>query len=80
MNKIDINYLVTNNIISDIEDLSDEIITKNLHDYASNNNYNTYIDHKTGYSVLTEHYLKNRNKCCGNKCRHCPYNHINVKK
>lgn len=23
--------------------------------------------------VLTEHYLLNRGYCCGNGCRHCPY-------
>lgn len=23
--------------------------------------------------VLTEHYLRNRGYCCGNGCRHCPY-------
>ena len=32
------------------------------------------------YMVLTEwHHLK-RGYCCGNRCRHCPYNHENVPK
>ncbi|MGH9949720.1 MAG: DUF5522 domain-containing protein [Pyrinomonadaceae bacterium] len=28
--------------------------------------------------VLTEWYLKKRGFCCGNKCRHCPYEYENV--
>jgi hypothetical protein len=28
--------------------------------------------------VLTEHYHRLRGTCCGNACRHCPYNHCNV--
>ncbi len=36
-----------------------------------------YFD-ENGYMVLTESYLLNRGTCCGNGCRHCPYNYINV--
>lgn len=32
-----------------------------------------YIDAATGYSVFTEHFLEKRGSCCGNGCRHCPY-------
>eukprot|EP00742_Colponemidia_sp_Colp-10_P006615 GILJ01007089.1.p1 GENE.GILJ01007089.1~~GILJ01007089.1.p1 ORF type:complete len:107 (-),score=4.37 GILJ01007089.1:188-508(-) len=39
-----------------------------------------YDDPKTGYKVITEFLHKKRGFCCGNKCRHCPYGHINVKK
>jgi hypothetical protein len=28
--------------------------------------------------VLTEEYLLRRGFCCGNRCRHCPYGHVNV--
>nr|WP_242692316.1 DUF5522 domain-containing protein [Aridibaculum aurantiacum] len=28
--------------------------------------------------VLTEKYHLERGSCCGNGCRHCPYNFINV--
>ncbi len=28
--------------------------------------------------VLTEWYHLRRGYCCGNKCRHCPYDHENV--
>lgn len=33
-----------------------------------------YIDPDNGLLVMTELYLKKRNYCCDNKCRHCPYN------
>lgn len=26
-----------------------------------------------GYVIFTEKYLTERNVCCGNNCRHCPY-------
>lgn len=28
---------------------------------------------ENGNFVFTEHYLKKRNECCGNTCRHCPF-------
>jgi Family of unknown function (DUF5522) len=31
-----------------------------------------------GYVVLTEKYHLERGICCGNGCRHCPYQYINV--
>jgi hypothetical protein len=31
-----------------------------------------------GLMVLTEHYHRIRGTCCGNACRHCPYDHRNV--
>ncbi|MEP6748155.1 MAG: DUF5522 domain-containing protein [Bacteroidota bacterium] len=31
-----------------------------------------------GYIVFTEKYLLARGYCCGNGCRHCPYQYINV--
>lgn len=39
-----------------------------------------YVDPATQYSVMTRDYLLKKKKCCGNKCRHCPYDHVNVKK
>jgi len=30
------------------------------------------------YMVLTAKYLLQKGECCGNGCRHCPYNYINV--
>jgi hypothetical protein len=35
-----------------------------------------YIEN--GLFVLSEKYLKERGYCCGNKCRHCPYDWENV--
>lgn len=40
-------------------------------------NEDYYID--KGLYVFTEKYLKNRGYCCGNGCRHCPYEYINAK-
>jgi hypothetical protein len=37
-----------------------------------------YIDPATGYKVFTAYCHLERGKCCGSKCRHCPYNHVNV--
>jgi hypothetical protein len=35
-----------------------------------------YFEH--GLMVLTDSYLEARGYCCGNRCRHCPYNYVNV--
>lgn len=32
-----------------------------------------YTDPKSGMLVLTAEFLKKRGKCCGKRCRHCPY-------
>ena len=32
-----------------------------------------YIDPETGYLVFTELAHRARGHCCGNECRHCPY-------
>ena len=31
-----------------------------------------------GNMVFTAKYLLKKGECCGNGCRHCPYNYINV--
>jgi hypothetical protein len=31
-----------------------------------------------GFMVLTAKYLLDRGYCCGNGCRHCPYEYENV--
>ncbi|MEM1123771.1 MAG: DUF5522 domain-containing protein [Bacteroidota bacterium] len=31
-----------------------------------------------GLFVMTESYHLKRGFCCGSKCRHCPYGHVNV--
>ncbi len=32
-----------------------------------------YYLNKEGYRIMTESYLVKRGYCCGNGCRHCPY-------
>ncbi len=34
---------------------------------------------ENGFLVFTEKYHLKRGYCCGNKCRHCPYQFKNVK-
>jgi len=33
----------------------------------------SYQDPISGYSVLTAQYLSDRGYCCGQGCRHCPW-------
>ena len=37
-----------------------------------------YYYNEQGYIVLTEKYHLQKGFCCGNGCRHCPYNYENV--
>ena len=38
-----------------------------------------YIDPVTGYQVFTQLASSQRGYCCGSGCRHCVYDHVNVK-
>ena len=49
-----------------------------LHHQAVAANADTYIDPATGYKVFTSSALSRR-RCCGNACRHCPYDYRAVK-
>ena len=60
----------------EIEDIED-IYT--IHKAACDMQEMSYKDPDTGYQVFTELAHKKRGKCCGSGCRHCPYNHENVK-
>lgn len=33
---------------------------------------------ENGYMVLTEKFHLQKGFCCGNGCKHCPYNYVNV--
>lgn len=44
--------------------VKETIIKKNVQEY--------YLD-ENGNFVFTEHYLKQFPKCCGNGCKHCPF-------
>jgi hypothetical protein len=37
-----------------------------------------YYYNADGLIVLTEKYHLQRGYCCGNRCKHCPYNYQNV--
>lgn len=39
--------------------------------------FHFYID-ESGLMVFTQKYHLQRGYCCGNGCRHCPYNYENV--
>jgi len=43
------------------------VLKENEHYYMEN-----------GFMVFTEKYHQARGSCCGNSCRHCPYEHVNV--
>jgi hypothetical protein len=34
---------------------------------------------ENGLMILTAHFLKKRSYCCGNNCRHCPYQKVEIK-
>ncbi|MFM2138133.1 MAG: hypothetical protein RJA57_440 [Bacteroidota bacterium] len=37
-----------------------------------------YYFNEAGFVVLTEAYHLEKGYCCGNGCRHCPFNYENV--
>jgi len=37
-----------------------------------------YYLNEDGLIVFTEKYLRERGYCCGNGCKHCPYQYENV--
>jgi len=55
-------------------------ILEQLHCIACEQGQDTYIDPETGYQVLTSQAHLGRGFCCGNRCRHCPFEYINVSK
>lgn len=46
-------------------------------DLPATGNEDYYFD-KNGLMVMTAAYHLKRGFCCGNACRHCPYDHVNV--
>ncbi|MEL7188320.1 MAG: DUF5522 domain-containing protein [Pseudomonadota bacterium] len=50
-----------------------------IHDAACAGGEMSYIDPETGYMVFTRLAHEKRGTCCGSKCRHCPFEHVNVK-
>lgn len=52
---------------------------EDIHRQAILRKQKTYIDPATGFMVFTELSHLKRGRCCGNRCRHCPYAWENVK-
>lgn len=50
-----------------------------LHAAACARGNATYEDPQTGYTVFTRVGLLQRGRCCGAGCRHCPFDHENVR-
>ena len=46
-----------------------------LHDEAVAQGRHGYIDPRSGYWVTTTLGHTLRGSCCGNACRHCPFDH-----
>ena len=61
----------------DLKYEKDEISTLDENCKITNSNF--YIDPKTKYTVIPTHIHEKRGTCCGNMCRHCPYDWVNVK-
>ncbi|MEO0369626.1 MAG: DUF5522 domain-containing protein [Pseudomonadota bacterium] len=40
---------------------------------------NVHFYQEDGFMVFTEEFHLCRGRCCGNACRHCPYDHVNVR-
>jgi len=51
-----------------------------LHHLACEKGEDAYIDPTSGYQVLTSQAHLKRGTCCGNRCRHCPFEYANVPK
>ncbi|WP_197409504.1 DUF5522 domain-containing protein [Erythrobacter sp. YT30] len=50
-----------------------------IHQAACERGELSYVDPATGYVVFTRLAHEKRGVCCGSKCRHCPFEHVNVK-
>ncbi|KAJ1946270.1 hypothetical protein GGF37_001266 [Kickxella alabastrina] len=64
--------------VADLEDA--HVPWKSVHEKALKNGNRSYIDPATGYTAFTELSHRDRGYCCGNTCRHCPYEYENVGK
>ena len=70
----------TNINLQNINKPSVSIEQEKLHEKASDEKKLFYIDPQTNFKVMTVYAHKKRGNCCGNLCRHCPYEWINVEK
>ena len=71
-------YIRDQNIdVCDIEDIHIDYTA--AHQSACDAGKMSYTDPETQYQVFTELGHKKRGRCCGAGCRHCPFDHQNVK-
>ena len=49
------------------------------HDLSCQKGQKLFKHPGTGLMVMNRNYLKEKGKCCGNKCLFCPYGHAKVK-
>lgn len=60
-----------------MSDEADSELIAQAHAQAMAREEDGYFDPRTGLFVMTEAYHLRRGECCGNQCRHCPYEYIN---
>ncbi len=55
--------------------------TSSQHEKSNLSSATDSEDHymENGLMVMTESFHLKRGYCCGSKCRHCPFDHVNVK-
>ena len=64
----------------DLYKISLILTIEQLHRLACESGVDTYTDPASGYLVLTSQAYLKRGMCCGNSCRHCPFEYINIPK
>lgn len=52
---------------------------EDLHHHACAKSALFYVDPATSYKVMTSVAHLKRGSCCGSRCRHCPFDYVNVK-
>nr|XP_046248656.1 uncharacterized protein C1orf53 homolog [Scatophagus argus] len=57
----------------------EELAIHRIHREACEAKKQMYVDPSSGYKVFTDYAHRQRGKCCGSACRHCPYGQVNVK-
>lgn len=77
--RVPMNAMDGNCLVGDIEDMAENSDFDSIHNSACEKGEMTYTDPESGFQVFTELAHKKRGKCCGSGCRHCPFNHVNVK-
>ena len=69
---------IGNETLQIVSQLAPDVVA--AHDKACKMKKGYYIDPSTGHRVMTQFMHLKRGDCCGNECRHCPYEYVNVPK